>query len=216
MAFMGVALAFLRFIVVSFVRISFFTSLMLMLLMAGLMSVVIMIVPCMAAVAVRGRTHQGDNHNANQQPAHLGSRFSGAQPLLQLWNQVRQRHINKAARCHGQEKWQQAMQLTNQKITGHTTQRGHSPCQRNLDQSRPAAGAGLTQHYQITHVVRHLVGQHRHRSNQAQAHIGHESRGNQHTIAKAMHAVARQHCPAAAARLMAMPVTVTVFMTVLM
>ena len=39
--------------------------------------------------------------------------------------------------------------------------------------------------------------QHGQRGNRTQAHVGHEGRGNQNTVAKAMHAIAREHGPTA-------------------
>ena len=49
-------------------------------------------------------------------------------------------------------------------------------------------------------MVGHLVHQNRQRSNRTQAQISHKGRGNQHAVAKAVHAVAGQHGPTAADR----------------
>ena len=53
----------------------------------------------------------------------------------------------------------------------------------------------LLQHHQVTHVVRHLVGQYRHGRGHAQLHIGQKGSGHQQTVAKGMDAVAHQHRP---------------------
>ena len=46
-------------------------------------------------------------------------------------------------------------------------------------------------------MVRDLVNQHGQRGYRAQAHVRHEGGGNQNAVAKAMHAVTREHSPTA-------------------
>jgi hypothetical protein len=89
------------------------------------------------------------------------------------------------------------------------------PGHRHLDDGRLAAAAALAQHRQIAHVVGHFVRQHSQGRDDTQSHVGHESRGNQNTVAKAMHAVASQHRPLAtphafAVLAVAMPMAVVV------
>ena len=72
--------------------------------------------------------------------------------------------------------------------------------------------------HQVAHVVRHLVRQHGKRGNHPQPQVGHEGRGNQDAVAKAMHAVAGEHRPATGLGTMVvgvvMPAGVVVFMRV--
>ena len=89
------------------------------------------------------------------------------------------------------------MQPLQQKVACQTAQRRHRPGQGHLEQRHVAVGTAVQQHHQVAHVVRHLVRQHRHGSDQPQAHVGDKSRGDQHTVAKAVHAVAGEHRPAA-------------------
>ena len=44
-------------------------------------------------------------------------------------------------------------------------------------------------------MVRHFVRQHRNGGDHAQTQVGHERRGNQHAVTKAVHAVPREHSP---------------------
>ena len=96
--------------------------------------------------------------------------------------------------------------MAEQEIAREAAQRGHGSGQRHLDQRDASIHAALAHHHQIADVVRHLVRQHRHRRDDAKPHVGHESRGDQHAVAKAMYAVAGEDGPATA--LLAMRVAV--------
>ena len=137
---------------------------------------------------------------------------------LQLGNQVGQRHVHEAAGGYDQEIRQHTGKLRQQKVTHHAAQSGHSAGHRHLDQRGPRiAFGGLTQHHQITHVMRYLVGEYGHRGNHAQAPVGHKGRGNQNAVTECMDAVAQQHgpAPASVAMAVAMPVGVMRVMAVL-
>jgi len=62
------------------------------------------------------------------------------------------------------------------------------------------------------------TSQHRQRGHHTQAHVGHKGRGDQHAVAKTMHAVARQNGPAAAGarRRVAASVVMRVIMAMVM
>ena len=57
--------------------------------------------------------------------------------------------------------------------------------------------------------------QHGQRGNHAQTDIGHEGRSNQNAVAKAVHAVAREHSPATFAMVVPMVVVMIVLMFML-
>ena len=123
---------------------------------------------------------------------------------MQLRDQIGQRHINKAAAGHHQEIRQPVVQGVDQHIAHRPAQSGDGPGHRHLDDGRLAAAAALAQHGQVAHVVRNFVRQHGQCRDHAQAHVGDEGRGDQDAIAKAMHAVARQHGPLTAQLLFGM------------
>jgi molybdate transport repressor ModE-like protein len=139
--------------------------------------------------------------HAHQQPGDdlpTSHGLARREALLQLRDQIGQRHIDKAAGGHHQKVRQPVVQLPHQKVPHQPAQCRHGAGQRHLDQRHARLRAGLAQHHQVAHVVRHLVGQHRKRGNHTQAQVGHEGRGDQDAVAKAMHAVAGEHRPAGA------------------
>jgi hypothetical protein len=82
------------------------------------------------------------------------------QALLQLRNQVGQRHVDEAAAGQHQEVRQPAVQLVDQPPAHDAAQHGHGAGERHLHQRRALVGRALAQHDEVADVVRHLVRQH--------------------------------------------------------
>lgn len=145
------------------------------------------------------RQPTGHRHHAYayRQPEDLRGGLFEAEAFLQLGNQVCQRHVDEAAAHDDQEVGQVVLQLVDQPVAHQTAQRGDGAGKRNFDQCHAFIAAALVEHHQIAHVVRDFMGQHGQRGDDAQAQVSHEGGGDEHAVAKAVHAVTGEQRPAA-------------------
>ena len=155
---------------------------------------------------------QGYHAYADTQPENLRRRLFEAEAFLQLRDQICQRHVDEAAADHDQEVGQVVLQLVDQPVTGQAANGGNGAGERDFDQGNAFVAAVLVEHHQVAHVVRNFMRQHGQCGDPAQALVGHEGGGDEHPVAKAVHAVARQQGPAAGLRNMAVMVAMAVML----
>ena len=123
---------------------------------------------------MRETADQRDQRNPGHQPANLRRRFTCRQTLLQLRDQICQRHVDEAATGHDQKIRQEFLQLIHQPVTCQPPQGCHCTGQRNLEDRCTFIARARAQHHQITHMVWHLMRQHSERRNQTQMQIRHK------------------------------------------